>query len=142
MRKSKIKILFAVFCFLALSAPIQSQKTSTPEEAINRIIDPGLIDGHDSKVIGGIGDAAAVTVTKVVRGRSLNPAEIDRVLIVLNMAFGDVTSGPEAEPRTTLFVLHQLEQSTSDVQLKERIAKTRNYVQEEFLKAKQRSTSK
>ncbi len=140
MRKSKL--LFAAFCFLALSVPIQSQKTSTPEEVISSIVDSGFLEGYYSKVIGGTGDAAAVTVTKVVRGRSLSPDQIDRVLLVLNMAFGDDTSGPEAEPRTTLFVLHQLEQSTSDVQLKERIAKTRAYVQEEFLKAKQRSTSK
>ena len=122
------------FFFLAPAASGQSQKIATPQEAVNRIIDSGLLEGHDSKVIAGIGDAAAVIITKVVKGRSLSPAQIDRVLVVLNMAFGGVASGPDAEPKTTLFVLRQLELSTNDVQLRGRIQQTRKYVESEFSK--------
>lgn len=136
------RVLLAAFFFLALSQPAQPQKTSTPEEAVSRIIDSGLLEGHDSKVIGGIGDAAAVAVTKVLGGREPGTAQIDRVLIVLNMAFGGVTSGPDAEPKTALFVLHQLELSTNDTQLRGRIAQTRRYVEDEFYKTKKRSPQK
>ena len=80
--------LLATFFFLAVSVPSRPQKTSTPEETISRIIDLGMLDGHDNKVIGGTGDAAAVTITKVVSGRSLSPDQIDRVLMVLNMPLG------------------------------------------------------
>jgi hypothetical protein len=129
------RLLLATFFFLAVSVPTRPQKTSTPEETISRIIDLGVLEGHDNKVIGGTGDAAAVTITKVVSGRSLSPNQIDRVLIALNMAFGGVTSGPDAEPKTALFVLLALDLSTNDAQLHGRIAKTRKYVEEEFSKS-------
>jgi hypothetical protein len=118
------RLLLATFCFLAVSVPSRPQKTSTPEETIGRIIDLGMLDGHDNKVIAGTGDAAAVTITKVVSGRSLSPDQIDRVLIVLSMAFGGVTSGPDAEPKTALFVLLELDLSTNDAQSQRRIAET------------------
>ena len=133
-------LLVSFLCFAPLTG--QSQETTTPEHVIGRILDRGLLDGHDNKVVGGIGDAAAVIVTKVVGGRSLSPAQIDLVLIVLNMAFADVTPGPEAEPRTTLFVLRQLELSTNDVQLRGKIAQTRKYAEEEFSKSKKPSPPK
>lgn len=93
------RVLLAACSLLAVSVPNRSQKGSTPEEVVSRIIDAGFLDGHYNEVIGGIGDAAAVTVTKVVRGRNLSPAEIDRVLIELNTAFGSVPPGPDAEPK-------------------------------------------
>jgi len=102
---------------------------------IGRILDRGLLEGQDSKVLGGTGDAAAVIVTKLLGGRSLSPAQIDLVLIVLNMSFTEVAPSPEAEPRTALFVLRDLDLSTSDAQLRGRIAQTRKYVEEEFSKS-------
>jgi hypothetical protein len=132
----KHSALLAGWLFLALSTPVQAQKSIAPEEAISRIIDSGLLEGHDSKVIGGTGDSAAVTVTRVVTGRNLSPDQIDRVLIVFRMAFVSVPAGPEAEPKTTLFVLRSLELSTNDAALRGRIAQTRKYVEEEFSKSK------
>lgn len=135
-------VLLAGSLFLALSTLAQAQKNITPDEAISRIIDSGLLEGHDSKVIGGAGDGAAVTVTKIVMGRNLSPDQINRVLIVLKMAFGSVRPGPQAEPRTALFVLRALELSTNDVLLRGRIAQTREFVEEEFSKSKTPPTQK
>jgi len=95
----------------------------------------GITEGHDDGVVGGTGDAAAVIITKVVGGRSLSPSQIDVVVAVLNMAFGDVAPGPDAEPRTALFVLRQLDLSTNDSQLRGRVAKTRKYIADEFSKS-------
>ena len=128
--------LLAGSLLLALSTPVQAQKNVDSEETINRIITSGLLEGHDSKVVAGTGDGAAVTVTKIVRGRNLSPNEIDRVLLVLKMAFGSVAPGPQAEPRTALFVMRALELSTNDALLRDRIAQTRKYVEEEFSKSK------
>ncbi len=94
--------------------------------------------GHDSKVLGGMGDAAAVTVTKVVAGRKLTTSEMDMVLIVLDGAFGDprgVQVGSDREPRTALFVLEYLDCSTKDPALKRRIADARKYVQDHYAKS-------
>ena len=134
----RIVLLAALVC-LARPTPIASQQTATLEEIIRRNIDQGWFDGHDAKVIGGIGDAAAVVVTKVLAGRDLTAQQIDNTLAVLNEAFGGVESGPDAEPRTALFVLRALELSTNDAQLRGRIAQTKKYVQEEFSKSKQPS---
>jgi len=121
-----------------LSAPWTGslpQAVSTPEDVIRRIVDQGFLDGHDNKLIGGTGDAAAVILTKILRGRVATPDQMDRILVVLNMAFGSETSGPDAEPKTALFVLRELELSTSDAQLRGRIGQTRKYVEEEFSKS-------
>jgi hypothetical protein len=112
-----------------------AQTVNTPEDVIRRIVDQGFLDGHDNKLIGGTGDAAAVILTKILRGRVATPDQLDRILIVLNMAFGGETSGPDAEPKTALFVLRELELSTSAAQLRGRIGQTRKYVEEEFSKS-------
>lgn len=127
-------LLAALVC-LTLLMPALSQQTSTPESAISRMIDSGFFDGHDQKLIAGTGDAAAVLVTKILGGRELTPRQIDYTLAVLNMAFAGVASGPDAEPKTALFVLRGLELSTNDAQLRGRIAQTRKYVEEEFSKS-------
>ena len=56
-------------------------------------------------------------------------------MIVLNMAFGSVTPGPDAEPKTALFVFRELELSTNDAQLQGKIAQSRKYAEEEFAKS-------
>ena len=130
-----VRLLVGACLFLAPSLAGQSQQATASEEAIRTIIDSGLFEGHASKVLGGIGDAAAVTVTKVVGGRNLTASQIDSVLVVLHTAFGEVKPGPEAEPRTALFVLRELGLSTSDAQLRAKIEETRKYVQEEYSKS-------
>jgi hypothetical protein len=128
-------VLLAVVVFLARPAPSASQQTNTPERAIGRMIDSGFFDSHDQKLIAGTADAAAVVVTKILAGRDLDPRQTDNTLAVLNDAFGDIASGPDAEPKTALFVLRELELSTNDRQLLGRIAQTRKYIEEEFSKS-------
>jgi len=111
-----------------------------PEDVIGRMIASGIYEGHDAKTLGGMGDAAAVIVTKVVSDRKLTTSEIDSVLIVLNSAFGGIKASPDSEPRTALFVLQSLELSTKDTELQKRIAETRRYIQEQFAKSKKPST--
>ncbi len=132
----RIVLLAALVC-LARPTPIASQQTATLEDIIRRNIDRGWFEGHDTKVIAGTGDAAAVVITKILAGRDLTAQQIDNTLAVLNDAFGGVESGPDAEPRTALFVLRALDLSTNDPQLRGRIAQTRKYIQDEFSKSTQ-----
>jgi len=129
-----MRTILAMLLSLGLSAAVPCQKLSTPEEAIGRIINSGLLEGHDQKLIGGMGDAAAVIVTKVVGERQPTTGQMDAVLLVLNSAFAEVRPMAELEPRTALFVLQYLELSTKDPQLKERIARTREYIREQYKK--------
>ena len=132
----RLAFLVAVIC-LAHPTPLAPQQTATLEHIIRRNIDQGILEGHDSKVIGGIGDPAAVVITKVLAGRDLTTQQIDDTLVVLNEAFGSIQYGPDAEPRTALFVLRALDLSTNDAQLRGRIAQTRKYIQDEFSKSTQ-----
>jgi hypothetical protein len=132
-----MRIISAMFLCLLLSGVACSQKTSTPEEAIGRIITLGLLEGHDQKVIGGMGDAAAVVVTKVVGDKKLTASQIDSVLVILNSAFAGIEPPPNREPKTALFVLQFLELSTKDPQLIKKIVDTRHYIVEQFAKSKE-----
>jgi hypothetical protein len=123
--KVPIALLFALF----ISVFCWGQIAASPEEAITRIINSGLLEGHDQKVIGGMGDAAAVIVTKVVGDKKLTTSQVDSVLIILNSAFGAVEASAEREPKTALFVLRCLESTTQDRGLLQRIDKTRKYIQ-------------
>ena len=127
-------VLFAISVFMASTRTV-SQESNLPDMAISRMIDSGVFDSQDEKIIAGKGDAAAVMVTKVLRGRTLDPGQIDRTLLVLNTAFGGVVPGPDAEPKTALFVFRELELSTNDAQLRARIGQSRKYAEEEFSKS-------
>jgi hypothetical protein len=125
-----MRIVSLIFFSLLISGVVCSQKTSTPQEAIGRIITVGLLEGRDQKVIAGMGDAAAVIVTKVIGDRKLTPSQIDSVLVILNSAFSGTEPVTEREPRTALFVLQFLELSTKDAQLTKRVADSRHYILE------------
>jgi hypothetical protein len=93
-------------------------------------------------VTGGIGDRAAVIVTRVVGERKLSASQIDRVLLVLKVAYGGIENIPDLEPKTTAFALQMLELSTKDTKLKKRIDETRQYIEESVVKAKQQGIQK
>jgi hypothetical protein len=132
--RSRTILIFSFLC-LAPLATGQPQETPTAEQIIRRMVYQGMTEGHDDGVLGGTGDAAAVVITKVVGGNTLSASQIDIVLAVLNMAFVDETPGPNAEPRTALFVLRQLDLSTNDAQVRGRIAETKKYIGDEFSKS-------
>jgi hypothetical protein len=114
---------------------------SDPEQVIARIIDSGMFEGHDQKVIGWLGDAAAVIVTKHLSQRHLSQTDIDGTLIVLTGAFADpsfVRDAADRQPRTTLLVLRYLELSTDDSKLKTRIADAKKYIEDRCVQSMQR----
>jgi hypothetical protein len=129
--------LLVVFALLLLSGSALCQ-TLTPEQVIRRMLDTGILEGHDHKVIGPMGDAAAVAVTKVLAGRNVSAADIDTVLVILESSFADprmVDSVSDREPRTALFVLRSLDSYTADPQLKQRISATRKRIVDRFKKS-------
>ena len=112
---------------------LNRQTPSGPEQVIARIIDTGMSEGHDQKVIGWLGDAASVIVTKHLSQRHLSQTEVDSTLNVLTGAFADpsfVKNEADRQPRTTLFVLRYLELSTHDPKLKTRISDAKKYIED------------
>lgn len=89
-----------LFCLPLGICHANQTNVTTPDQAIRRIIDSGLFEGQDQKLIGGIGDAAAVAVTKAVADSKLTSGQIDSILLILNSAFADVTVSCPNSSRT------------------------------------------
>ncbi len=125
-----------VICLaVILSAPGNAQVGSGPERIIRRIVDDGISEGHDQKVIGGIGDAGAVLLTKILADRVLTSNTIDNALVVLGEVFADPTfveAVEDRQPRTALLLLRYFDLSTHDAALKKRIADAVKYVQDRY----------
>lgn len=119
------------------------QTENDPERIIRRIIDSGSFEGHDQKVIGHLGDAGAVIVTKIFAGRDLTKENVDAALVVIDGLFADpsfIQANSDRQPRTALLLLRYFDLSTSDPELKKRIADAGRYVQDRYaasLKARQ-----
>jgi hypothetical protein len=132
MRLIFVTCVGLLFCNLALG-----QARNDAEHIVRRIIDTGISDGHDQKVIGPMGDAAAVLVTKILAGRNLSSKDIDMALLVLEGSFADpsfVRIEADRQPMTALFVLKCFDSSTNDPALKKRIAEAREYMQQRYAK--------
>jgi hypothetical protein len=117
----------------------------SPEQEIARFIGSGTYEGHDVKIIGRMGDAAAVAVTKVFGEKELRPDDIDRILMVVHISFAAprvVENESDRQPRTTLFLLRYLDRSTTDPALKRRIAETREYVHDKYAESMQETPKK
>jgi hypothetical protein len=111
------------------------QQTPDPEQIVRRIIDDGVYEGFDQKMIGHMGDAGAVLVARVLAGRDLAPQTIDNALVILDSAFADpnlVEVSVNKEPRTALLLLRYFELSAGGPGLKKRIADTSRYVQDRY----------
>jgi hypothetical protein len=134
-----MRSLFVVFVSM-FSLPLSSysQAGNDPEQVIRRMIETEALDGHDSKVVGPMGDAAAVVITKVLADKKLGAGDIDSVLWILGQAFADpsmVHNVSDREPRTALLLLRYFDFSTGDPELKGRIAATRKYIEDHYANA-------
>jgi hypothetical protein len=139
-----MKLLLVVFVSMFLPVLSSFQTGNDPEHVVKRMIESGFREGHDSKVIGPMGDAAAVVITKILAGRNLRSGQIDSVLWILESAFADpslVQNAPDREPRTALLLLQYLDVSSHDPELKKRIATTRNHIEDRYAKAMRRMTA-
>lgn len=120
---------------LILSSIAYAQTRTNAEQVIKGMFDTGMFDGHDSKVLGQLGDTGAVVVTKILAGRHLTPKIIDMSLVVIASSFSDpsfVKTPADREPRTAMLLLRYLDLSTSDPALRKRVADTTKYVQDHY----------
>jgi hypothetical protein len=132
-----VRLILAVCLSLILSSAARGQTVNDSERVIRRMIDSGFFEGHDEKVIGVLGDAGAVLVTKILADKNLTSNTIDNTLMVIRELFADptfVNIMADREPRTALFVFKCLDSSTNDPALKKRIADTKEYVQQRYAK--------
>jgi hypothetical protein len=127
-----VRATLVVCLTVILSGLGNTQAGGDPERIIRRIVDDGISEGHDQKVIGRLGDASAVLITKILSDKNLTSKTIDNVLVVLEGSFAEpalVAIASDREPRTALLLLRYLYISASDTGLKRRIADTRKHIE-------------
>lgn len=81
--------------------------------------------GTMDKQLSRMGDAAAVATIKFLAGKALTAVEIDRILIIIRMAFSApqiVDNESDREPRAALFILQSLEYQTFSARQKEAVS--------------------
>jgi len=133
-----MKVFFAIVVCSLFYGIAGTQTGNDPQRVIERMIDQGSLEGHDQKVLGTTGDAAAVLLTKVLAGKPLSTSQIDTSLLILNMAFADprmVENASDRQPRTALFVLQAFDGLSQEASLRQRIAETRTYIQSRYAEA-------
>lgn len=139
-----MRLFFALFSGLILSVTAWGQTGSDPEQVAKQVINTGMIQGWDEKVLVHLGDAGAVLATKVLSNKNLTSETVSGTLIVIQNSFADpslVEVAADREPRTSLLLLRYLELSVSDTKSRDNIADTRKYIQSRyaaFLKATER----
>jgi hypothetical protein len=128
MKLSVAVLMSLLFCGIASCQTVES-----PEQEIERIIKSRAYEGHDDKVIGRMGDAAAVAITKVISDKDLSPEDIEIILLVVRMSFAApriVEIRSDRQPRTTLFLLKYLDSLAIPPDLKRKIAETKRSVEQ------------
>ena len=108
------------------------QPGNDPNLVIKRIIETGMIEGHDAKVIGGMGDAAAVILTKVLADSDLRQQDVGSGLWILADAFAGercVTLDSDRKPLAAFLLLRYFDLSTTDAEVKNQIAEVRKGIE-------------
>jgi hypothetical protein len=137
-------LVIAVVLTSLIPCTSYSESADDAEHVIARMINSATLEGHDSKIIGPMGDAAAVVLTKVLAGKELRGQDIDGGLWILGQAFGDpsmVKNVPDRRPRSTFLLLRYFSISTNDPDLKKRIEEARKYVEDRYSRTVQQSPS-
>jgi hypothetical protein len=121
--------LWLILSSFALSVPAIGQRSATAEDTIRRMIMTGIIEGHDQKVIGSMGDAAAVAIIKILGEQPVSQLQSDMVLNILVSSFtGSTTEPADMEPRAALFVLRCLASQTKEAAMQKQIAEVRTRI--------------
>ena len=97
------------------------------------------------KQIARMGDAASVTLTKVLGEKKLDEIDIKMALVILRSSFADpslVENEADRQPRAALFVLRCIERDAHDAGTKKEVTETREYLQEQFSVYKRHATKK
>ena len=127
--KVSLILFVSVGLFPLQTKPVYCQSANDPNLVIERIMKTGMIEGHDAKVIGAMGDAAAVILAKVLSDRDLRQQDVGGGLWILKDAFaGDrcFSLDSDRKPWAALLLLRYFDLATTDAEVKNQIADDTN----------------
>jgi len=131
----KLPMLFLAVLSVCITSLSQTPNV-TSEQLIDRVLATGAYDGITDKRLSGMGDAAAMEVTKVLgsklaNGQTLTTFDIENVLLIFHLAFAGpplAVNVPDREPKASLFVLDSLMFFTTDALAKKSIGDTKQFL--------------
>jgi hypothetical protein len=134
-----MRFLLLIVLFVGCSEPSLCQDSSAQEVSIQHYLGGGDLDGEFIKLVGGMGDAAAVTMTKVVAGGSLSSSQVQDIIEILGYAFAEprlVGNPADRQPRAALFLLSYLDTTVKDASLRVKIDDVRKHILDNYKRYK------
>lgn len=132
MRQSpplQIAALVALLVILVVSPSSSSAQEldGIPEHVVKAALNPKssvVYSGIMRKQLRGMGDAAAVAITRVLAGERPLPDTVDRILLIIESSFDSpeaIANQADQQPKTALFVLAALDQQHLSVEQRKRL---------------------
>lgn len=135
MRSTIFISLLLLFSGFANSTPMRGQsQISDPSSIITQAYDLNsnlIFFSTTEKVLMRSGDAVAITLAHTIGRKNIKDAQIERVCILLELAFKDpqlITDASNSNPDVSLLLLQSNKMHTDDVVLERRISALRNYL--------------
>ena len=107
-----------------------------PEHTVAQALEEagrGVSTSWTEKALNRLGDSCAVSITKLLAGRSPTNEDKRRILVVINFCFAEpklISQATDRQPRTTLFLLAYLDALPGDQVLRKQVAQTRAVLQQ------------
>jgi len=123
--KVSLILLLSIGLFPLQTTLTHRQLGIDPNLVIERIIETGMIEGHDAKVIGSMGHSAAVILAKVLADRDLRQQDVGGGLWILADAFAGgrcLTLDSDGKPWAAFLLLRYFDLSTTDAKVKNQIS--------------------
>lgn len=95
----------------------------------------GGYNGVTEKMLGRLGDASAVAITKLLADKPIAATDIPAILIIVRLSYNfpdGIEESADRKPRTTLFLLNSLSHMTNDPKNVEKIADTAAFVRAQY----------
>ncbi|HEY6489022.1 MAG: hypothetical protein WCC26_16290 [Terracidiphilus sp.] len=141
MNPNRTFIAARLLALCAICAAISVPSFSQPSNAIGSVqlaltqLSHGHYSAEGEKGLARNGDASAVAITKVFAGKTLTPAEISNIALVVKQSFeflGGIENQEDREPRTALFLLNSLSHLTDDPKANADIRSASTFVQSQY----------
>ena len=131
--------LLTVLCICAsFLSPSLSRAQTNPEKTVQLAMkdaEQGVSEGIVEKMLGRLGDASAVALTKLLADKPIADASIPPILLVVRLSYGSpegIEETTERQPRTSLYLLRSLSRATNDPKLLASIEETAVYVKSQY----------
>jgi hypothetical protein len=133
MRYAALLVLLAAFVGTAGAQTLAEAARTDGEREVIHAVKSGELEGHFAGILGYMGDAAAVSITKALGGKVPTNDEMETASWILGRAFWDVSfveKVSDRKPETAFFILRYFETIATDPQLRKDLQEAKQTILE------------